>query len=260
MPQLDRVTPLILTLDEEPNIGRVLERLRWASRIVVVDSHSQDATTDIVRAWPGADLLQRRFDTPAEQWNYGLEHVATEWVLSLDADYVVPDGLVEEIAALPDESAVNSYFAAFEYVVAGRRLRASLYPPRAVLFRRDGAKYVNDGHTQLLAAAGPSGTLKTKILHDDRKPLRRWLASQLVYAENEADKLLAGESANLNLPDRLRRTAVLGPLAIAFYCLVLKGLWLDGWRGWWYTLERMAAETILAMRLIERRFFDRLDP
>ncbi len=53
---------------------------------------------------------------------------------------------------------------------------------------------------------------------------------------------------------------MLGPLAIAFYCLVLKGLWLDGWRGWWYTLERMAAETILAMRLIERRFFDRLDP
>ncbi len=259
MPALDRVTPLILTLDEEPNIDRVLEHLRWAPRIIVLDSFSQDRTPDIVRAWRGAELFQRSFDNHADQWNYGLDLVTSDWVLSLDADYIVPDSVIEEIAALPNKPEEDAFFAAFNYVIAGRPLRRSLYPARAVLFRRDRARYVNDGHTQLLQVSGGNGTLRHRILHDDRKPLGRWIQSQRSYAEREADKLLAVDSAELSLPDRIRRTGVLGPPAVALYCLIIKGLVLDGWRGWYYTLQRVAAETILALRLIERRFLGKGD-
>lgn len=41
---LDQITPLILTYNEEPNIGRVLERLTWAREVVVLDSGSTDRT------------------------------------------------------------------------------------------------------------------------------------------------------------------------------------------------------------------------
>jgi len=256
---MDRVTPLILTLDEEPNIERVLEHLRWAQRIVVVDSFSQDRTPDIVRGWPGAELFQRRFDSFADQWNYGLEHVTNDWVLSLDADYLVPEAMAREISALGENPGQSAFYAAFDYVVAGRRLRATLYPPRRVLFRRDRARFVNDGHRQVLEVEGETGFLRTRILHDDRKPLSRWIESQRSYAEREADKLLAVEPAKLSVPDRIRRTGVLGPPAVALYCLFLKGLVLDGWRGWYYTLQRVAAETILALRLIERRLLGRGD-
>ena len=37
------VTPIILTLDEAPNIERVLARLHWAAAVMVVDSGSTDA-------------------------------------------------------------------------------------------------------------------------------------------------------------------------------------------------------------------------
>jgi len=43
------VTPLILTLNEAPNIGRALERLSWAKDILVVDSFSTDETPALVR-------------------------------------------------------------------------------------------------------------------------------------------------------------------------------------------------------------------
>jgi glycosyltransferase involved in cell wall biosynthesis len=254
VPALDRVTPLILTLDEEPNIARVLEQLRWAERIVVVDSFSRDRTPDIVRGWPGADLYKRHFDSFADQWNYGLNLVTTEWVLSLDADYIVPEALGREILALGDNPPESAFYAEFDYVVAGRPLRGTLYPPRRVLFRRDRARFADDGHRQVLEVDGHTGLLSTRIFHDDRKPLGRWIASQRSYAEREADKLLSADPAELSAPDRIRRTGVLGPPAVALYCLLIKGLLLDGWRGWYYTMQRVAAETILTLRLIERRF------
>ena len=69
---LDQITPVILTYNEAPNIGRTLERLAWAREIVVVDSFSDDETLAIVDRTPQARLLQREFDCLANQWNFAL--------------------------------------------------------------------------------------------------------------------------------------------------------------------------------------------
>src|SRR6476619_2943691 len=93
---LTEITPLILTYNEAPNIGRTLEQLRWARDIVVVDSFSDDETLEIVSGFPQARVVQRKFDTFAAQCNFGLTEagIATEWVLSLDADYELTPELV----------------------------------------------------------------------------------------------------------------------------------------------------------------------
>ena len=44
---LERITPLILTRNEEANLQRQLEALSWARRVVIVDSESTDATRAI---------------------------------------------------------------------------------------------------------------------------------------------------------------------------------------------------------------------
>src|SRR5216117_474170 len=97
---LDELSVLILTNNEAPNIGRTLDKLRWARRVVVVDSFSTDSTCDIIRAHANAEVRQRHFDNHANQWNYGLTQVESEWVLSLDADYQVTDSLVSELKTL----------------------------------------------------------------------------------------------------------------------------------------------------------------
>ncbi len=250
---LEHVTPVILTYNEEPNLRRCLGRLGWAAEVVIIDSGSTDATARIAAEFPNTRLLVRAFDDHTTQWNFGVDAVTTAWVLALDADYVLGAGFEKELTLLKSGADTDAFFAAFRYLIDGAPLRASLYPPRAVLFRKDRCRYENDGHTQLLHIPGSSGQMKTHIDHDDRKPLSRWIASQDKYAKLEADKLMSLPPSALRLQDRIRRTMVLGPVVVFFYTLLARGALLDGWRGWYYTFQRVTAEIMLSLRLLERR-------
>jgi glycosyltransferase involved in cell wall biosynthesis len=251
---LENITPVVLTWNEAENVGRCLERLRWAGRVVVVDSGSDDATSSIVGGFPNAVLVTRAFDRHADQWNFAVHEtgIVTEWVLALDADYMIPPELVAEMGALLPDGGIAGYRARFRYVVAGRPLRGSLYPPVMVLFRRSAGRYIQDGHTQVLEVSGRVGELNHRIDHDDRKPLRRWLLNQDRYIEAEAEKLISMPRGSLSIPDRLRK-ALLAPFLVVPYTLFVKGTILDGLAGLHYTWQRAVAEMILAMKLIERR-------
>lgn len=248
---LNEITPLILTYNEAANIDRTLKQLSWAKKIVVIDSYSTDKTLEILNSYPQVQLMQRKFDTHATQWNYGLEQVKSQWVLSLDADYILTDELIVEMAALPADSDIDGYFASFKYCVFGKPLISTILPPRQVLFRQEKAIYIDDGHTQLLEINGKSGMLSSYIHHDDRKPLSRWLWAQDRYMVIEAKKILETANSELSLSDRIRKQKILAPFVILFYCLILKGGIFDGWHGWYYAFQRMLAEILLSIRLIE---------
>lgn len=250
---LDQITPLILTWNEDPNLRRCLDQLRWAAEIVIIDSGSTDGTAQIAAEFSNARLIVRPFDNHTMQWNFGIDATRTNWVLSLDADYILGAGFEQELASLSQEPCSDAYFANFRYLIYGKPLRSCLYPPRAVLFRKDRCRYRPDGHTQVLQISGTSSSLMTKIDHDDRKPLTRWFTSQDKYAQLEAEKLIALKSADLSLQDRIRRSMILGPLVVFAYTLFLRGAILDGWHGWYYTFQRTLAEVMLSLRLLERR-------
>jgi glycosyltransferase involved in cell wall biosynthesis len=247
---LEKITPLILTYNEAPNIDRMLKKLTWAQQIVVIDSYSTDKTIDILKSYPQIQLFQRKFDTHATQWNHGLKQVQSEWVLSLDADYIISDELIATIKSLSNPD-VNGYFIPFKYCVFGKPLRSTILPPRQSLFRRNKGTYIDDGHTQLLELQGRFARLSDYIYHDDRKPLSRWLWAQDRYLLIEATKLLTTAENELSWGDRLRKQKVLAPFVILFYCLIFKGGILDGWHGWYYAFQRTLAEILLSIHLIE---------
>ncbi|WP_009959364.1 glycosyltransferase family 2 protein [Verrucomicrobium spinosum] len=255
---LAHITPLILTWNEAPNLARCLEPLTAFPRVVVLDSHSTDGTAAIARAFPNVTFQQRAFDDHTSQWNHGVALADSPWILALDADYVLDPGFVSELASLAPVPSVVAYHARFRYCIAGRPLRATLYPPRAVLFRKEACTYRQDGHTQLLDINGTTGLIQSFINHDDRKSLTRWIQSQDRYALLEAEKLATALDASLSLQDRLRKSMVLAPFATLIYCLFAKGLLFDGWRGWFYTLQRVLAEVILALHLLDHRLQKKL--
>ena len=250
---LKEITPLLITFDEAPNIARTLNRLTWAERIVVIDSGSTDQTIEIVRSYPQAEVIHRPFDDFASQCNFGIAQVSTPWILSLDADYELSDQLVSEFRTLRPDSMTGGYRAYFVYRIYGRPLRGSLYPPRVVLYRRENATYRNSGHGHRAEVSGQIGQLSGVIFHDDRKPLKRWLVSQQRYASIEAEYLLAADRKTLSRADRVRLAAWPAPIVAFLYTLICKGCLLDGWCGWYYALQRLFAETLIALEIIDRR-------
>ena len=250
---LDQITPLVLTYNEDSNIGRVLRQLSWASDVVVVDSFSNDETLEIVKDFPQVRVYQREFDTHAGQWNFGLKEtaIASEWVLALDADYVLTDEFVEELQTLNPNESAQGYQASFRYCIEGRRIRSGIYPPVTVLYRRNAGFYQQDGHTHRLVVNGALDKLNAPILHDDRKPISRWFEAQVRYTKLEADKLLSSDPRTLGWKDRIRRWRVVAPVAVLFYCLILRGGILDGWPGWYYAFQRLLAESMLSLYLID---------
>jgi glycosyltransferase involved in cell wall biosynthesis len=247
------ITPLVLTWNEAPNLARCLEPLAAFPRVLVLDSHSTDDTEGVARSFPNVIFQQRTFDDHTSQWNHGVGLAESPWILALDADYVLDPGFVTELASLAPAPGMAAYHARFRYCIAGRPLRATLYPPRAVLFRKDACIYRQDGHTQLLDIKGTAGQIESLINHDDRKSLSRWIQSQDRYAVLEAKKLTSADSAGQSIQDRLRSSMLLAPFATLIYCLFAKGLLFDGWRGWFYTLQRVLAEIILSLHLLDQR-------
>jgi len=246
---LDDITPLVLTRDEAPNIARTLGQLRWAREVVVVDSMSDDDTVAIARSFPNVRVVQRPFDAHAAQWRFGVAQVRTPWVLTLDADYFVPDAAVREIAALAPPPDVAGYVARFRYAVDGRPLRATLYTPRPVLLRAGAFEIWQDGHTQRTRVAGRTEMLREPFVHDDSKPWRRFVERQRFYAREEAEKLRTADPRTLNAAARLRRWRSVAPFAVLAHTLFVKGLILDGRAGLRYAAERFVAEWLIAREL-----------
>lgn len=250
------ITPLVLTFNEAPNIGRTLEKLAWAREVIVLDSFSTDETIAIVGSFPNARVIQRKFENHTDQWNFGLDQIKSDWVLSLDADYILTGQFVTEIQNLPSPQDIDAYYAPFQYCINGHPLRACLYPPRAVLFRRERCRYIPDGHTQKLKIPGKTSMFSSFILHDDRKALSHWFAAQDRYAILEAHHMTSDippPSFDFSLPDRFRRAVVFAPAVVFLYTLFAKRLILDGWPGLFYVFQRTLAELLLSLRLIEAK-------
>jgi glycosyltransferase involved in cell wall biosynthesis len=243
------VTPVVLTWNEEDNLARTLDALAWADTVLVVDSGSTDTTESIARARPNVTFAVHPFESHGAQWAFAVAHAAvtTPYVLALDADMVVSPAFVRELAErfLPGGPAGG--LVGFEYVVGGRALLGSLYPPDLRLFDRSRVRIAHVGHSHRFEALGPVYRFRERLRHDDRKSLERFVAAQMGYARREEERIRRGE--RLRLRDRLRRLGMLAP-AIFLLAWLRAGGPLRGRAALRYAHERALYEALLALRLL----------
>ena len=251
---------MLICKDEQSNIGRVLERLTWAKRVLLIDSGSTDETLRIAQSFANVEILVRSFDSFAGQCNFGISKITSDWILSLDADYVLTTKFIADLSRFNPPDEIWGYRVTLRYCVYGRPLRGTLLPPRVCLYRRKNAEYEDDGHSHHIKAAGRVVSHGAEILHDDRKPLGRWLEAQRRYQSRDAEMLLNKPVASLKRLDRLRRTTLWMPILALPYCLIVKQGLLDGWRGWFYAFQRVYAELQLALMLMDALHGDQQTP
>ena len=235
-------------------MGRCLEKLRWVPKVLVLDSGSKDGTERIAKTFPNVEWATRPFDSFAGQCNYALSRLKSEWVLSMDADYILSDEVIREISDLRPGPEVCSYTARFVYCIDGKPLRGTLYRRGGpVLYRREKCRYADFGHGHAAQVEGKTATLANIIYHDDRKSLERWTANQREYARREVDFLFGPEpKEGWSVADRLRSRGWLMPILAPLFTLFVKGVVLDGEAGREYVRQRFIAEKFISEEIRRR--------
>jgi glycosyltransferase involved in cell wall biosynthesis len=255
MASLDDITPMIITLNEEVNIERCLSGLEWAKKILVIDSFSTDRTLEILKKDSRIQILQRKFDDFASQCNFGLKHIETKWVLSLDADYVITPDLIEEITTAFNKNDVSGYKIPLKACVYGKPLRSSIFPPRICLYQKKLSHYTMGGHGHVLKISGKTETISTPILVDDYKNLSVWFQNQAAYSRIEAEKVLKTNFRNLKLKDKIRKLQFISPFLVIPYCLFYKLGFLDGIHGIYYAFTRSMFELLVSINILDIKLF-----
>jgi glycosyltransferase involved in cell wall biosynthesis len=101
------ISAVIITFNEERNIARCLGSLRGvADDIVVVDSGSVDRTEEICRSY-GVNFIRQAWLGYSAQKNFANGHARSDWILSIDADEALSDGLRRSILELKGEGAIR---------------------------------------------------------------------------------------------------------------------------------------------------------
>ena len=87
---------VVITLNEENNIERCIESVKFAKEIIVVDSGSTDRTREMAEAL-GAKVIHQEWLGYGAQKKFATQKATCSWVLSLDADEWLSESLQDEI-------------------------------------------------------------------------------------------------------------------------------------------------------------------
>ncbi len=190
---MEKITAVIITHNEERNIGRCLQSLQGvADDVVVVDSGSTDATESICRA-AGVHFEYHDWEGYSGQKNYANSLVSDGWILSLDADEALSVKLRESLLAFkqsyPDKQSVYSFNRLTNY--CGHWIHhCGWYPDSAVrLFPAGTVRWDGLVHERLVLHS-PFSTLHLRgdLLHYSYYSVEEHAQRQVHYASLAARK------------------------------------------------------------------------
>ena len=264
------VSILILTLNEQINLGACLDSVRWCDDVIVLDSNSVDGTVAIARE-RRARVVQRPFDNWATHQNWALANIDFRhpWVFYLDADERMTEELRREILSISDnasEPAVAYYCGRRNYFM-GRWIKHAMPPGMIMRFFKPSLVRFERLVNPTPVINGPHGYLRHHFLHYNfSKGLSEWFDKHNKYSALEAlegMKLLNGSAqsgASLVSGDSATRRKALKNLSFRlpcrsllkfFYLYFIKRGFLDGPPGFTYCVLQSIYEYMIALKMKE---------
>jgi len=255
---LMNISAVVFTKNEEQNIRECIKSLSDFGEIVVVDSSSQDSTTEIALEL-GAKVVDFQWSgtyPKKKQWTLENIHFENDWILFVDADERVSTELATELKSRFDQ--LNSYYSAgiitLRYSFNGKLLRFGQKPRKVALLRVDRISWptLNDldipgmgeleGHYQPWIQ-GKTARIHEQLIHDDLDPYVSWVQRHVRYAQWEAEIRLRDEANSIVKSSKIPGGKVFHSLpgkSMLFFviCYFIKLGFLDGKPGFNYALSK----------------------
>src|SRR5207248_2133028 len=224
---------VIITRNEERNIGRTLASVAWADERIIVDSGSADRTLEIARE-QGAKVFAESWKGYAQQKNSAIAKASGDWVLSIDADEEVSAELAESIrrSVSDAKSSIAGYFIARRNLFLGRWIRhGGFYPDRKLrLFRRSKGEFVERAVHETMRVDGPTAELTGDLIHNAYPTLTAYIETMNRYSSLGAEVAMQKRQISQSLPSFLWNIHLRPTLNFIWNYLFRAGF-LDGREG-----------------------------
>ena len=224
-----RLSVVIITFNEEKNIGRCIDSVKKvADEIIVVDSCSTDKTAEIAKS-KGADVILQPFLGYVEQKNMALEVANNDFVLSLDADEALDKTLESSILEAKNDFNFKGYSMNRCTNYCGKFIRhGAWYPDKKLrLIDKKNAYWGGDNpHDKLiLKDEGPIKHLKGDILHYSYNSIEEHVQQNNKFSTISAETYFKrGKKTNVF-------KMIVHPFWAFFLGYILRGGFLDGFYG-----------------------------
>lgn len=185
-----QVSITVITKNEANIIRTMLQSVRWAPEIIVVDSGSSDGTIGIAREFT-TKVIHQEFSDFASQKNFADSQANCEWILNLDADEICTDELAKEIQQLNGDD-FAAYFISRRNYFNDRWIRHCGWSPdyKLRLHRKTAGIWKGRVHESLrLEDSAKTGKLKGEILHYTVRNFDQYLSSIHLYSRLAAEQM-----------------------------------------------------------------------
>lgn len=171
MPGRPKISAFIICKNEERNIRRCLDSVKWCDELIVIDSGSTDETLSICREYTDK-IHVRNWPGYVEQKRYGLSVCTEEWVLNIDADEEVSaelrDNIIEAISDRREWARdINGYQLNRVVFYLGRWWRKGGWHPeyRLRLVRRSAASWGGVDPHERAEVQGRTSKMRGELRH-----------------------------------------------------------------------------------------------
>ena len=146
MSSAEKITAYVMTFNEAHQIGAVLETIKWADELILVDSFSTDGTVEIAKKY-GAKIVSEKFCGFGKLRNFALDAAANDWMLSIDSDERCTPELANEVQREVNAPQFDAYMVPRKNYFFGRWIRGCGWYPdyrQPQFFNRTKMRYRED--------------------------------------------------------------------------------------------------------------------
>lgn len=225
---MEKLSVVIITLNEERNIERCLRSVHWADEVVVVDALSSDRTVEICRTL-NVRVIQRKWEGFAGQKQFAVSSASHPWVFVLDADEEISPELGGELrTTLASEYLADGYRVNRKSFFLGQWMRYGGWFPDAQirLFRKSAGHISQRPVHEGVEVRGKVGELGNPLYHYTYHSIGQYLSKLNIYTSLDVSNKLLEKPGNVRWYNFF-----LNPVSVFLRMYIVLGGFRDGFKG-----------------------------